>query len=742
MPANPPSDYANEKEWMAYCVPHYVKKGDPQDQAVAVCMSLWGKKAAPQDSMNEQLEDVYSAFSRQFPSDMTEPVPATPVNMGYVDEVYPDYVIVEREDKKYKVAYSKNDQGEIVFVPFAEWVAVKEVTTYQPIDNTLKAIGETPDTLTVENHIILFGGRDATGVQHLMSGSDPIVNRDGSMGERFSPETDLTSDYTKAGFLHVDFEHGRDPDGIGNDVNAVLGYVDWKSARVDKVGVIVKRILNRRHRYMEFLEPLIKAGLVGTSSQVVEGQGAKAADGTIVRWPLKRDTLTFTPMEPRMLSANVLTACKAMTEAIPYYKSVIPLTDYPLDAVGNNSKSDKFNGVSKMTPEEETKAINDAVAAQIKAYQEAQEAKAAKDAAEKKALDDARAEGAKAALADAEKQGLLRRKHGYHTTERVNESDEGVGGFKAWMNTGEVNGDLISPSASFSQYADGKAAWNVTTGASGGYLVPDPLYAGVVAKRNLASFIRQAPVQVFETPADHLLVPVEDTSLTAFVKTAEGGAYDENEGTVAQKDLIQYKYTKLTKVNEEFMMYQGARWDAWFANALGRAEAKLENTIYTTGSGSSDVQGVRTGATSSGITLATVDTITPAEMTALIGTLPAGYNVQGEVGWLMANATKWYLRGLTGYNFQYSVTPSGGDPGFHGFPAYLSDDLAPYTTEADKPIIFGNWQFYGMIEKPGMIVQRNPYLYMATGQIGIFASIFRGGAVLQAEAFQYITSHA
>jgi predicted phage gp36 major capsid-like protein len=41
-----------------------------------------------------------------------------------------------------------------------------------------------------------------------------------------------------------------------------------------------------------------------------------------------------------------------------------------------------------------------------------------------------------------------------------------------------------------------------------------------------------------------------------------------------------------------------------------------------------------------------------------------------------------------------------------------------------------------------MIVQRNPYLYMGTGQIGIFCSIFRGGGTLQAEAFYYLTNHS
>jgi HK97 family phage major capsid protein len=104
--------------------------------------------------------------------------------------------------------------------------------------------------------------------------------------------------------------------------------------------------------------------------------------------------------------------------------------------------------------------------------------------------------------------------------------------------------------------------------------------------------------------------------------------------------------------------------------------------------------------------------------------------------------SKWYLKGLTGYNFQYAPTPGGAAQDFHGFPSYLSDDMASYLTASGKPVLFGNFSYYGMIEKPGMIVQRNPYLFMGTGQVGIYASIFRGGAVLQSEAFYYLNSHA
>ena len=39
-----PKAYKDEKEWMAACVPKRIEEGDEQDQAVAVCMSMWRDK--------------------------------------------------------------------------------------------------------------------------------------------------------------------------------------------------------------------------------------------------------------------------------------------------------------------------------------------------------------------------------------------------------------------------------------------------------------------------------------------------------------------------------------------------------------------------------------------------------------------------------------------------------------------------------------------------------------------------
>jgi HK97 family phage major capsid protein len=101
------------------------------------------------------------------------------------------------------------------------------------------------------------------------------------------------------------------------DEDEVLGYVDWKTARKDERGWFVERVLNRRSKYVQWLEQLIDAGLIGNSTEPVQKGIEKRNNGEIVKWPLKRDTLTVQPMEPRMITQNIVTAMKALHINLP-----------------------------------------------------------------------------------------------------------------------------------------------------------------------------------------------------------------------------------------------------------------------------------------------------------------------------------------------------------------------------------------------------------------------------------------
>jgi HK97 family phage major capsid protein len=61
----------------------------------------------------------------------------------------------------------------------------------------------------------------------------------------------------------------------------------------------------------------------------------------------------------------------------------------------------------------------------------------------------------------------------------------------------------------------------------------------------------------------------------------------------------------------------------------------------------------------------------------------------------------------------------------------------PAVADNNKSILFANLNYYALVERRGLTISRNPYLYQANGQIGIFCSVRFGGAVLQSEAVKW-----
>jgi hypothetical protein len=268
MPLPTPNEGESEQDFISRCMGNETMNEDfpEQEQRSAVCYRQWREKKGIEmnDTGTDEIQVDGNAFDRSV------------------------------KDSNYVATLAVVDEEGGVYEPSPS--------------NALKAISRTDDTLTVANYLVLFGGRDLEGV------GSPRVNPDGSRGEYFMPDTELESDYTKAGVVFVDWEHGTDDYPSRDDV---LGVVDWKTARKDERGWWVERVLNRRSQYVKWLEELIDEGIIGTSSEAIDGQVEKAADGRILRWPLRRDTLTVTPMEPRMITENHLQAFKALGIPVP-----------------------------------------------------------------------------------------------------------------------------------------------------------------------------------------------------------------------------------------------------------------------------------------------------------------------------------------------------------------------------------------------------------------------------------------
>ncbi len=264
------------------------------------------------ESLDKQREVIRDAFYSQFGEGGLVAQP--PANAGWIAEVFDDHVIGEFGDNYFKIPYSESGD-EITFVGRDEWTEVEEkrewITKIKDLklrsSRVLKTISKTATELRVGNYIALFGGKDLEG-------------------EHFTKSTDFESSYTKTGVLYVDWEHGMGQELDSNaspGPNDILGYVDWKTAKPDEMGLWVERVLDRRNIYMNYIEVLIDAGMIANSTEALIDGIEKTKSGEIEKWPLKRDTLTVAPMEPRMMTSNVIGAVKGLAKAYPHLEALL-----------------------------------------------------------------------------------------------------------------------------------------------------------------------------------------------------------------------------------------------------------------------------------------------------------------------------------------------------------------------------------------------------------------------------------
>jgi HK97 family phage major capsid protein len=530
-------------------------------------------------------------------------------------------------------------------------------------------------------------------------------------GDYFAPDTDFGV-HTKT---MVFYQHGYD-----NEVGKrIIAEAELKR---DKAGIWMEAQLQMRDEYEKRIMEMVKRGKLGLSSgtapHLVERQPSPSGKAwKITKWPLGLDaSLTPIPAEPRTFVMPIKSYLKMLSE-----KGETKMTDQnttPQPAQEVQVDLDKLAEV---------------VAAKMKQPEAKQEVKQEPQAIDFDKL-------AEAIAAKLDKPAAQKSAPAVVSADNLGDPDP-YKSLVEWARGGRPRGlkaigaNIIDDTQI--EFRPTKAL-NEGTDSAGGYLVPRDFYGQIVTKRDQVSFARRAGARVIPTNRDVIDIPVEATKMENFVLTAEEAAYDEGDPAFGNKAVTVYKYTRMIKLSEELVEDEAANLDAYLAEAFGRAWGLTENNIVINGTGTGQPQGVLAGGTA-GLTLASATAIDPGEIPALYWKLPDPYHE--EAVWVLRGTTLGYLQGLRSNNNFQLVNPMVGNPQqlmLWNKPAYITDSMPAIATGA-KTLIFGNWRYYALVERAGLTVQRNPYLYQANGQIAIFAKIRVGGAVSQAEAFQYAT---
>ena len=534
-------------------------------------------------------------------------------------------------------------------------------------------------------------------------------------GEAFHEQTEI---WLQPGdHVNLSYYHGFDPDKPGKkqEKPALIGRAvytgrdargHWFEPMLDESEPLAKRLIDAGAENLK------------ASSGAVNHLVRKSTGGLIDVWPVGELAL-FDTNEWRK-PANELAVIEAKSESIT---EAIPEVIVTMDAVEDEIEAKTNLTISQIPMEENKMDEKEKIVEEEKAEQpEVEEPEKVDIKAEFESMKKSLLEELKAAPGQVK---------GIPTVKNAKESPSFIKAMLAWAqgdNPRGFKGNDLELGMKANPWAEG-------TDPEGGYAVPDDFYNRIVEQRQELSFIRRAPVMRFVTQRDRILVPTEATAGTKLVVTAEEGAYDENEPVFGQVALTIHKFTKMIKVSEEMLDGDAVGLEAYISSVVARASAASENYYCAIGTGTGMPQGIVAGATASGITTASATAITASELIQMMGKVESPYH-NSNSGFLMQGATKFYLQGLTGNAFQFINTPAGGD--FMGYPAYIAPDMDGITNSG-KSVVFGDFSMYAFAERAGVTLSRNPYLYQANGQVGLFVKQRFGGAVLQTLAFKYLT---
>ena len=269
------------------------------------------------------------------------------------------------------------------------------------------------------------------------------------------------------------------------------------------------------------------------------------------------------------------------------------------------------------------------------------------------------------------------------------------------------------------------AAQSVGTDTAGGHTVPQGFVPSLEAAllafggvRSVASILRTA------TGNDLDLPDYNDTSNTGAL-LAENNPDSEQDVTFGNLLLNAYKYTsKIVKVSKEVMQDSAFNLGTELGQILGERLARIQNTHATTGTGSSQPNGIVTAA-SSGKTAASATAITTDELIDLYHSIDPAY--RNGAGWMMHDNVALAIRKLKDGDSQYMWQPGivAGQPDrLLGGSVTINQDMASSVATGNKTVLFGALSKYIVREVLDITVVRLVERYADAHQVG-FVAIMR-----------------
>lgn len=284
-----------------------------------------------------------------------------------------------------------------------------------------------------------------------------------------------------------------------------------------------------------------------------------------------------------------------------------------------------------------------------------------------------------------------------------------------------------------------RAAIGVGSGSIGGYTVADTMMGSL--EKALLEFggMRQVSTVIRTATGSDMPIPTSDDTSNKGAILAENTQVSEVDITFGQLVLQAYKYSsKSVLVSQEFLQDSSIDVNGFIGRALGERIARIQNDHFTTGTGSSQPNGIVTGATSSSVTFSGTATVTYDNLVDLVHSVDPAHRVNGR--FMFHDGALKMLKKVK--ILQYSGDTVGAPLWQPGMAAGQPDTIMGYqyvinqsmTTPATavKSILFGDFSKYIIRDCRDVTLVRLDERYADYHQVGFLAFARSDGDLLDA----------
>ncbi len=282
--------------------------------------------------------------------------------------------------------------------------------------------------------------------------------------------------------------------------------------------------------------------------------------------------------------------------------------------------------------------------------------------------------------------------------------------------------------------AEQRATLNTAIDAEGGYLVPTTFANTIIEKLRDSNYLWQAAT--IEQTSSEKKIPTS-VSKPQFGWIDELGQYPVTDASFGQLTVDAYKVGGILKISEELLYDNTYNLEGRLSRDFTNAARDASEAAFVAGDGNKKPRGLILDA-EVGVTSTNTDAVTFDEIIKLVHSLRPPYRRNAR--FLLNDNTSLALRLLKNNDGQYiwrASVEAGMPDRLLGYPVAYSENM-PDMAASSKPIAFGDFSYYTIYIRRGIVMQRLNEKYADTGEVGFKTHMRVDGLLTLPEAVKVL----